>query len=157
MGGLGWEVAEDLADVVAKYISGQISRVPRDKSQPPWVSSHSLDDCLGHFDWHPSRLRPLFRAGVRPYRLPALIVTGHGCEVASATIKARLCFCDSGHVLDVDNEGSGIKCSDSRLVVQHLIDTDRRGWRRWVFCSQEQGTRENRDDRSCSLRARSTS
>lgn len=118
------EVEDSLADIVCQFISGRIQPVPQEKSEASWVPHRNLDDCLIDFDWPSRYLRALFRALVHPYPLPSILANGGRYEIPSAKIVERNYFCDSGRVVNIDNEGVWIKCKDSLLVIKRLIDED---------------------------------
>jgi methionyl-tRNA formyltransferase len=115
------QVEDELASVITDFLAGKIHPVQQDRSQATWVARRNLEDCLVNFDWPAHRLRALFKALVPPYPLPGIIMKGVRYEVASATIEDRPYFCDSGRVVNVDNEGAWIKCVDSLLVIHSLI------------------------------------
>jgi methionyl-tRNA formyltransferase len=115
-------VTATLGGVVADFLAGRIQPTPQDKRDASWVPKRSMDDCFVDFEWPAPRLRALFRALVRPYPLPALSIRGERCEIAAARIVDAPYFCDSGRVVNVDADGAWIKCADSLLVVQRLVN-----------------------------------
>ena len=115
-------VVRNLGRVVRDYLEGRIQPVRQDKRQATWVPNRNLDDCLVDFSWPAPRLRALFRALVRPYPLPALVIRGQRLEITAAQIVDRPYFCTAGRVVNVDADGAWIKCADSLLLVQRLLD-----------------------------------
>ena len=118
------EVEQELAAVISKYLSGGLRPIPQDKTKASWVPRRNLDDCLINFDWEASRIRALFKALVRPYPLPAILVNNKRFEVLSAKIEDCSYYCDTGRLVNIDNDGAWIKCLDSLLVVKDLQNTE---------------------------------
>lgn len=116
-------VARELGQITTAFLAGRLSPVTQDKRFATWVPRRNIDDCLVNFLWPADRLRAFFRALVRPYPLPAILVRGQRYEISSAVVVERPYFCDVGRVLNVDAEGAWLKCADSLLVVRKLIDS----------------------------------
>ena len=58
----------------------------------------------------------------RQFGLPALVIRGQRLEITAAQIVDRPYFCTAGRVVNVDADGAWIKCADSLLLVQRLLD-----------------------------------
>jgi methionyl-tRNA formyltransferase len=117
-------IASELGGVFERWLAGQIEPVPQNKQLATWVPRRNLEDCLVDFSWNFARLQAFFKALVRPYPLPALLIRGQRFEIIKAHLEQRPYFCDLARVVNIDNEGAWIKCADSLLVVDRLRDTD---------------------------------
>jgi len=122
MGKLNNFVEAELGATASAYFSGHVTALVQDKNLATWVPRRNLQSCIIDFNWGSDRLKALFRALVRPYPLPALIIQGRRYEVAYSEVKERTYFSDLGRVVNIDSEGVWIKCVDSLLVVKELLD-----------------------------------
>ncbi|MCX7780187.1 MAG: formyltransferase family protein [Negativicutes bacterium] len=115
----------ELGSIVHEYISGNIQPVKQDKSKATWVGKRNLGDCIIDFSWECERLQMLFKALVKPYPLPRIVVGGKPYEVvASKIITDKHYFTHVGRVLNIDAEGVWIKTKDGFLTVTLLADPE---------------------------------
>ncbi|MDB4754070.1 formyltransferase family protein [Akkermansiaceae bacterium] len=115
-------VEQNLGGNVCAYFEGQREVVEQDKRFATWVPRRNLNSCLIDYSWGVRRLKALFKALVRPYPLPALMIRGKRYEVSCGEILSRTYYCDLGRVVNIDDDGVWIKCEDSLLILKELLD-----------------------------------
>lgn len=116
-------VEYELGNIVCDFILEKIHPVKQDKSKATWVGKRNLDDCIIDYSWSCKRLQMLFKALVKPYPLPRIIVRKEIFEVANSKIvSCKNYFTDVGRVLNIDSEGVWIKTKEGFLVTNLLVD-----------------------------------
>jgi len=113
-------VEGNLGRVVRGYWEGDIQPMPQDSEQAVWCCRRNLDDCKIDFNASNKDLEVFFRALVKPYPIPFLLVKGISYGVVEYEIKTRYYTVPVGRVVNVDKHGAWIKVRDGFLVVKTL-------------------------------------
>lgn len=115
-------IKENLAKILIKYKSGEIKPIPQQKDNATWVCKRNLDDCIVDFNLSVELLKRFFKALVRPYPLPAIIINEKRYEIIKADFKSASYIMHNGRVVNIDEEGVWIKVKDGFIIIQELID-----------------------------------
>lgn len=115
-------IEENFSKFFKEYINGEVIAVPQLKRDATWVCKRNLDDCLINFDSDIELLKRYFKALVRPYPLPAIVVKQKRYEITKFEFIEANYLMHNGRVVNIDNEGAWIKVKDGFLVVKSLLD-----------------------------------
>lgn len=115
-------IEDNLCTIMSDFINGKIVPIKQDKSQATWVCRRNLDDCIIDFNCSISFLKRFFRALVKPYPLPMIIVRGKRYQVTDYLLIERNYHMKNGYVVNIDNEGVWIKISDGLLIIKSITD-----------------------------------
>jgi methionyl-tRNA formyltransferase len=117
-------VQENLADVVFRFLSGDLRAVPQDQNRATWVARRNLEDCEMNWAEPNFRLRALIRALVPPYPYPRLRTPKSLYLVTRAEIIDRDYYCTVGRVVGHLNRAALIKSADGLVRVEGLADIE---------------------------------
>jgi len=95
----------------------------RSLSDPETVVSHpgtTYGALLHDPRCRPDEIARYVAALVRPYPLPMIMIKDVKYEIEVGHVIRREYFCDTGRVVNVDDEGVWIKCKESLLLVKKL-------------------------------------
>lgn len=115
-------IEENLSEIVKKYLDGKVIAVPQIKKDATWVCKRNLDDCLIDYNLTIKILKRYFKALVRPYPLPAIVIKKHRYEIIKVDFAKSDYLMHNGRVVNIDNEGAWIKVEDGFLIVKKLLD-----------------------------------
>lgn len=111
-----------LGDIVRDFLSGTLMPIPQIRAKATWVAKRNMNDCLIDFNWSCTFMRRFFKALVKPYPIPMIMVKGKMFGVAQADIIDRNYFMTPGRVVNIDVDGVYIKLQDGLLLIKSLID-----------------------------------
>lgn len=118
------DLFEKLGEVVIRYMLGETSPTKQDKDLATWVPKRNLDDCIIDFNWSNTIINRFFLALSPPYPLPRVIIKDVCYEILGYKTIDRDYFCDTGRVVNVDEEGVWIKTKDGLLVISLLKNVE---------------------------------
>lgn len=118
------DLNNNLADIILRYISGEIVPVKQDRTLATWVPRRRLADCIINFNWSNKMLRRFFLALTPPYPLPRIVIRGIPYEVVEHKVINKSYFCDNGIVVNIDEDGVWIKTEEGLLVVSLVKHAD---------------------------------
>lgn len=117
-------VQENLGHVVRRYLKGEIIPAPQNEEEATWCARRNLEDCRIDFNLSHEDLRVFFRALVKPYPLPFILIKGAPYRVMEYSLKTRTYTVPTGRVVNVDQQGAWIKVKEGFLVVKTLAAAD---------------------------------
>jgi methionyl-tRNA formyltransferase len=115
-------VDKHLGLITRNFLSNNFSPIPQDRSNATWVAKRNINDCLIDFNWSCAFMRRFFKALVKPYPLPMIVVNSNIYQVAEADIINRNYLMTPGRVVNIDADGVYIKLSDGLLLLRTLVD-----------------------------------
>ena len=117
-------VEENIADVLTRFIQGDLVPQKQDKSKASWVGKRNEKDCMIDFSKPLAYQKAFFRALVDPYPLPYVMHKGHKYVVTKVGYHQSSIVTHIGRILNIDNDGLWVKCADGYLVLEELRDID---------------------------------
>ena len=117
-------VEENIADVLMRFIQGNLVPQKQDKSKASWVGKRNEKDCMIDFSKPIAYQKAFFRALVDPYPLPYVIHKGNKYVVTKVDYHPSSVVTHIGRILNIDNEGLWVKCTDGYLILKELHDKD---------------------------------
>lgn len=111
----------NLGSIFMGYACGNLSPKNQDFSQATWCCKRNLDDCIIDLNESVDYLVRFFKALVRPYPLPMLLLKGQKFEVSDFSLIKMPYYMSNGRVINSDENGVWIKVNDGFLVVNELI------------------------------------
>lgn len=117
-------IENKLGSILKEYISGNLKLSKQDEEHATWVCKRNLDDCLIDFDASIESIKLQFKALVKPYPLPSLIVNNARYEVTNVRFKESNYLMTNGRVVNIDNEGAWVKVNGGLLIIQSIVDSN---------------------------------
>jgi len=117
-------VRDNLADVVLRFISGNLKPIPQDRNKATWVPRRNLEDCELNWSEPNFRLKSLMRALVPPYPYPRLRTPKTIYGVTQAKVMDKDYFCTVGRVVGHIESTALIKSAEGLVSIERLIDLD---------------------------------
>lgn len=115
-------IEKKLGFILDQFISKKIVPVTQNKDDATWVCKRNLNDCIIDYEYSIAFLRRFFRALVKPYPLPILLINKAKYQVEECLLIEQDYYMTNGRVVNIDNEGVWIKVSDGFLVVKKVSD-----------------------------------
>lgn len=120
------QVEEKIGEIVQSILDGKKCPRLQNEANATWVAKRNLDDCLIDFEQSTEYLNRFFLALVRPYPLPSILIKNTKFEVSQMKLIKRKYCCTNGRVVNIDNDGVYIKCSDGLLIISEILDHEYR-------------------------------
>lgn len=118
-------VEENIADVLMRFIQGNLVPQKQDKSKASWVGKRNERDCMIDFSKPIAYQKAFFRALVDPYPLPYVMHKDNKYVVTKVKYHPSSVVTHIGRILNIDNEGLWVKCADGYLVLKELRDLEK--------------------------------
>ena len=118
------EVEGNIADIITRFIEGNLIPQKQDKSKASWVGKRNEKDCMIDFSKPIAYQKAFFRALVEPYPLPYIIHKGNKFFVTKVNFHPSSIETHIGRILNIDDEGLWVKCEDGYLVLEELKDVE---------------------------------
>jgi methionyl-tRNA formyltransferase len=118
-------VEETIADVLMRFIQGNLVPQKQDKSKASWVGKRNEKDCMIDFAKPIAYQKAFFRALVEPYPLPYVTYKGNKYVVTQANYHPSSVITHIGRILNIDNDGLWVKCADGYVVLKELRDVEK--------------------------------
>lgn len=115
-------IKNNLGSIVRDFWCGKIKPVEQDSDKAIWCCRRNITDCKINFDSTCDDLKVFFRALVKPYPLPHIVVKGILYEIIQYELKKRTYYVPTGRVVNVDNEGTWVKVLDGFLIIKKLAN-----------------------------------
>lgn len=115
-------IEENLDKVVLNLLNGNIKPVKQDKGKASWVPKRKKQDCRIDFRKPISYQKAFFRALVKPYPIPYIVVNEKIYNVIKVKFQSSDVISKLGCIVNIDDEGIWITCKDGYIVIQQLVD-----------------------------------
>ncbi|WP_216348904.1 methionyl-tRNA formyltransferase, partial [Vibrio ponticus] len=109
-------VENNLANIIIKYLNGNISPIPQNKSEASWVCKRNLSDCKVGFDWSVERISRFLKALSPPYPRAYIEYEEKKLFIVEAKLVKSENLMTTGRIVNIDSDGIWIKVLDGYLV-----------------------------------------
>ncbi len=113
-------IANNLGDIILKYLNNEIRTIEQDKSKASWVGKRSYKHNLIDFNQDSDYTKRLFRVLTPPYPYPLIIYNGLNYVVKEFKFHYSSIKTDLGRILNVDDEGVWVKNKDGYLILKNI-------------------------------------
>lgn len=115
-------IENELGFIVNQFINNKITPVAQNKDNATWVCKRNINDCIIDYEYSIAFLRNFFKALVKPYPLPILLINNNKYQVENFLLIEQDYYMSNGRVVNIDDEGVWIKVSDGLLIVKKIRD-----------------------------------
>lgn len=117
-------VENNVANVLKKFINGEIIPQKQDKSKASWVGKRSKRHNLIDFNKNNVYLKRLFRVLSPPYPYPYFTYKKEEFKVLEYKYHFSEINTDTSRILNIDNEGVWVKISDGYCILKHIVNKE---------------------------------
>lgn len=119
------DLEENLGDIIIGYMNGEIELVKQNKKDATWVPRRNLNDCIVDFNMSAEMMEKFFKALTAPYPLPRIQLNSDIYEIVDGEILKKEYYCETGRVVNIDNDGAWITIQNGLLIISTLKDLEK--------------------------------
>jgi len=119
------DLEKNLANIIVSYMNEEIKLLKQNKDEATWVPRRNLNDCLVDYNMSVEMMERFFKALTAPYPLPRVQLNGDIYEILEGKLIKKEYYCETGRVVNIDDEGVWITVKNGLLVINTLNALDK--------------------------------
>lgn len=117
-------VKESIANILKRYLTGEIVPIPQDKSIASWVPKRGQFHNQIPFERDIRYIKNLFRILQPPYPDPFFHYRGKLYYVKKARVRPSDVYSDESRIVNIDDEGIWVHAKDGYVIIEKVVDCE---------------------------------